>query len=141
MGNILAKTENAQKTITNYLSGLKEQNAFLKQQIEYSPNTTEAVKQRNNKKLLDTYLKLVETMKELEKESSSFITFYEENLNKLGNFNKTCVEGKSEFTTDCKIEGDKIVDDINSNEPKIMKYGEKLNKFNKDWNDFFKKFK
>ena len=38
MGNILEKTENAQKTITNYLQGLKEQNAFLKQQIEFSPN-------------------------------------------------------------------------------------------------------
>ena len=141
MGNILAKTENAQKTITNYLQGLKEQNAFLKQQIEFSPNNTEAVKQRNNKKLLDTYLKLVETMKELEKESAGFIKFYEENLTKLGNFNKTCVEGKSEFSSECKIEGDKIVEEINSNEPKIMKYGENFNKFNKDLGDFFKKFK
>ena len=141
MGNILEKTENAQKTITNYLQGLKEQNAFLKQQIEFSPNNTDAVKQRNNKKLLDTYLKLVETMKELEKESASFIAFYEENLTKLGTFNAKCVEGKSEFSSECKIEGDKIVDEINSNESKIMKYGEKFNKLNKDLGDFFKKFK
>ena len=141
MGNILAKTENAQKTITNYLSGLKEQNAFLKQQIEFSPNNTEAVKQRNNKKLLDTYLKLVATMKELEKESAAFITFYEEYLNKINNFNTSCVNGKSEFSAECKIEGDKIVGDINSNEPKIMKYGENFNKLNKDLGDFFKKFK
>lgn len=141
MGNILAKTENAQKTITNYLQGLKEQNAFLKQQIEFSPNNTEAVKQRNNKKLLDTYLKLVATMKELEKESTEFIKFYEESLNKINNFNTSCVSGKSEFTAECKIEGDKIVSDINSNEPKIMKYGENFNKFNKDLGDFFKKFK
>ena len=141
MGNILAKTENAQKTITNYLSGLKEQNAFLKQQIEFSPNNTEAVKQRNNKKLLDTYLKLVATMKELEKESAAFITFYEEYLNKINNFNTSCVNGKSEFSAECKIEGDKIVGDINSNEPKVMKYGENFNKLNKDLGDFFKKFK
>jgi hypothetical protein len=141
MGNILAKTENAQKTISSYLQGLKEQNSYLNQQIGMSDNNTEVVKSRNNKKLLDTYLKLVSTMKELEKESSSFITFYEENLNKLGTFNAKCVEGKSEFTAECKIEGDKIVGDINSNEPKIMKYGEKFNKLNKDLGDFFKKFK
>ena len=140
MGNILAKTENAQKTITNYLQGLKEQNAFLKQQIEFSPNNTEAVKQRNNKKLLDTYLKLVETMKELEKESAEFIKFYEEYLSKIGSFNAKCVEGKSEFTAECRIEGDKIVESINSNEPKIMKYGERFNKLNKDLGEFFKKF-
>lgn len=140
MGNILAKTENAQKTITNYLQGLKEQNAFLNQQIEFSPNNTEAVKQRNNKKLLDTYLKLVETMKELEKESAEFIKFYEEYLSKIGSFNAKCVEGKSEFTAECRIEGDKIVESINSNEPKIMKYGERFNKLNKDLGEFFKKF-
>jgi hypothetical protein len=126
--------------MTHYLQGLKEQNTFLKQQIEFSPNNTEAVKQRNNKKLLDTYLKLVETMKELEKESAEFIKFYEEYLSKIGSFNKTCVEGKSEFTAECRIEGDKIVESINSNEPKIMKYGERFNKLNKDLGEFFKKF-
>ena len=141
MGNILAKNENAQKTITNYLQGLREQNAYLNQQIGMSDNNTEVVKSRNNKKLLDTYLKLVSTMKELEKESAGFIKFYEEYLNKINNFNASCVSGKSEFTAECKIEGDKIVDDINSNEPKIMKYGENFNKFNKDLGDFFKKFK
>ena len=110
-------------------------------QIGMSDNNTEVVKSRNNKKLLDTYLKLVSTMKELEKESAGFIKFYEEYLNKINNFNASCVSGKSEFTAECKIEGDKIVDDINSNEPKIMKYGENFNKFNKDLGDFFKKFK
>jgi hypothetical protein len=141
MGNILAKTENAQKTISSYLQGLKEQNSYLNQQIGMSNNNTEVVKSRNNKKLLDTYLKLVSTMKELEKESSEFIKFYEEYLNKIGNFNTSCVSGKSEFTAECKIEGDKIVNDVNSQEPKIMKYGEKFNKLNKDLGDFFKKFK
>lgn len=140
MGNILAKTENAQKTISNYLQGLKEQNSYLNQQLGMSDKNTEIVKSRNNKKLLDTYLKLVATMKELENESAEFIKFYEEYLNKISNFNSSCVSGKSEFTTECKIEGDKIVNDINTQEPKIMKYGENLNKFNKDFADFFNKF-
>ena len=141
MGNILAKTENAQKTISNYLQGLKEQNSYLNQQLGMSDNNTEVVKSRNNKKLLDTYLKLVATMKELEKESAEFIKFYEEYLNKINNFNSSCVSGKSEFTAECKIEGDKIVNEVNSHELKIMKYGEKFNKLNKDLGDFFKKFK
>ena len=141
MGNILAKTENAQKTITNYLQGLKEQNSYLNQQLGMSDNNTEVVKQRNNKKLLDTYLKLVATMKELEKESAEFIKFYEEYLGKINTFTDSCVNGKSEFTAECKIEGDKIVNDVNAQEPKIMKYGEKFNKLNKDLGDFFKKFK
>ena len=71
-----------------------------------SDNNTEVVKSRNNKKLLDTYLKLVATMKELEKESAEFIKFYEEYLGKINNFNSSCVSGKSEFTAECKIEGD-----------------------------------
>jgi len=141
MGNILAKTENAQKTISNYLQGLKEQNSYLNQQLGMSDNNTEVVKSRKNKKLLDTYLKLVATMKELEKESAEFIKFYEEYLSKINNFTATCVSGKSEFSAECKIEGDKIVNDVNTQEPKIMKYGEKFNKLNKDLGDFFKKFK
>ena len=80
-------------------------------------------------------------MKELEKESAEFIKFYEEYLSKINNFTATCVNGKSEFTAECKIEGDKIVNDVNTQEPKIMKYGEKFNKLNKDLGDFFKKFK
>ena len=140
MGDILAKTENAQKTITAYLQNLKSQNDYLKQQIEMSKNNTEVVKSRNNKKLLDTYLGYVATMKELEGESASFIVFYEEKTNKINNFLTSCVKGKSEFTPECKIEGDKIVEEINTAESKVIKYGEKFNKLNKDLADFYKKF-
>lgn len=126
MGDILAKTENAQKTIAVYLQNLKSQNDYLKQQIEMSKNNTEVVKSRNNKKLLDTYLGYVSTMKELEGESASFIVFYEEKMNKIDSFLTSCIKGKSDFSVECKIEGDKIVEDINSTEPKVIKYGDKF---------------
>ncbi|MBO4700075.1 hypothetical protein J5690_10820 [bacterium] len=140
MGDILAKTENAQKTIAVYLQNLKSQNDYLKQQIEMSKNNTEVVKSRNNKKLLDTYLGYVSTMKELEGESASFIVFYEEKMNKIDSFLTSCIKGKSDFSVECKIEGDKIVEDINSTEPKVIKYGDKFNKLNKELGDFYKKF-
>ena len=140
MGDILAKTENAEKTITAYLQNLKSQNGYLKQQIEMSGNNMEVVKSRNNKKLTDTYTGYIATMKELERESGGFIKIYEDNLNKINNFKTSCVSGKSELTPECRIEGDKIVDSVNENEPKVMKYGEKFNKLNKDLADFYKKF-
>lgn len=140
MGDILARMENAKKTISTYLQNLKSQNEYLKQQIEASKNNMEVVKSRNNKKLTDTYTGYVATMKELEKESGEFIKIYEENLNKIDSFTNSCVSGKSEFTPECRIEGDKIVGNINETEPKVIKYGDKFNKLNKDLADFYKKF-
>lgn len=140
MGDILAKMENAKKMTATYIQNLKSQNDYLKQQVEMSKNNTEIVKSRNNKKLLDTYLGYVATMKELEKESSEFIKIYEENLSKIDSFTNSCVNGKSEFTLECRIEGDKIVESINETEPKVIKYGDRFNKLNKDLADFYKKF-
>ena len=140
MGDILAKMENAKKTISADLQNLKSQNEYLKQQIEASTNNMDVVKSRNNKKLTDTYTGYVATMKDLEKESGEFIKIYEENLGKIGSFTNSCVSGKSEFTPECRIEGDKIVGSVNETEPKVMKYGEKFNKLNKDLADFYKKF-
>ena len=140
MGDILVKMENAKKTISTYLQNLKSQNEYLKQQIEASKNNMEVVKGRNNKKLTDTYTGHVATMKELERESGEFIKIYEENLGKIESFTNSCVNGKSEFTPECRIEGDKIVGNINETEPKVIKYGEKFNKLNKDLADFYKKF-
>ena len=141
MNEISVKMENAQKTIAQYLQNLKEQNSYLKQQIETSDKNLEVVKSRNNKKMTETYQKHIETMKELETESRNFIQFYEENTNKINNFTVSCVQGKSTFTVECKIEGDKIVSEINSSEKNIQKYGDKFNKLNKDLGDFYKKFK
>ncbi|MBP5406462.1 hypothetical protein J6Z19_04855 [bacterium] len=140
MGDVLIKMENAKKTISTYLQNLKSQNEYLKQQIEASKNNMEVVKGRNNKKLTDTYTGHVATMKELERESGEFIKIYEDNLGKIESFTNSCVNGKSEFTPECRIEGDKIVGNINETEPKVIKYGEKFNKLNKDLADFYKKF-
>ena len=140
MGDILAKLENAKKTMSADLQNLKSQNGYLKQQIEMSANNMEVVKSRNNKKLTDTYTGYVATMKELEKESGEFIKIYEENLSKIDSFTNSCVSGKSEFTPECRIEGDKIVGSMNETEPKLIKYGDKFNKLNKDLADFYKKF-
>jgi len=141
MGDILTRTENAQKTITAYLKGLKEQNSYLRQQIEMSANNMEVVKSRNNKKLLDTYSALVTRAKELEKENSDHTLFYEENINKINNFTTSCIQGKTELTAECRIEGEKITEAINSHEPKITKYGGNFNKLAGDFDDFYKKFK
>ena len=139
--DIAAKTENAKQTMLSYIKSLEEQNGHLKQRLGTSDNDIEVVKSRNNRQLLKTYTGLVDTMKRLEKESSEFIVFFKDANQRIDVFNSKCTQNKSELSSECRIEGDKIVSELNQMMEKVSKYAKDFNKLNNDLNDFAKKFK
>ena len=139
--DIAAKTENAKQTMLSYIKSLEEQNGHLKQRLGTSDNDIEVVKSRNNRQLLKTYTGLVDTMKKLEKESSEFIVFFKDANQRIDAFNSKCTQNKSELSSECRIEGDKIVSEVNQMMEKVSKYAKDFNKLNNDLNDFAKKFK
>ncbi len=139
--DIAAKTENAKQTMLSYIKSLEEQNGHLKQRLGTSDNDIEVVKSRNNRQLLKTYTGLVDTMKKLEKESSEFIVFFKDANQRIDAFNSKCTQNKSELSSECRIEGDKIVSEVNQMMEKVSKYANDFNKLNNDLNDFAKKFK
>ena len=139
--DIAAKTENAKQTMLSYIKSLEEQNGHLKQRLGTSDNDIEVVKSRNNRQLLKTYTGLVDTMKKLEKESSEFIVFFKDANQRIDAFNSKCTQNRSELSSECRIEGDKIVSEVNQTMEKVSKYANDFNQLNKDLNDFAKKFK
>jgi len=138
--DIAAKTENAKQTMLSYIKSLEEQNGHLKQRLGTSDNDIEVVKSRNNRQLLKTYTGLVDTMKKLEKESSEFIVFFKDANQRIDAFNSKCTQNRSELSSECRIEGDKIVSEVNQTMEKVSKYANDFNQLNKDLNDFAKKF-
>lgn len=139
--DIAAKTENAKQTMISYIRSLEEQNGHLKQRLSTSGNDIEVVKSRNNRQLLKTYTGLVDKMKELEQQSSGFIAFFKEANQRIDAFNSKCTRERSELSAECRIEGDKIVSEVNQTMENVSKYAADFNKLNKDLNDFAKKFK
>ncbi|MBR6245006.1 hypothetical protein IKR20_05485 [bacterium] len=138
--DIAAKTENAKQTMLSYIKSLEEQNGHLKQRLSTSDNDIEAVKSRNNRQLLKTYTGLVDKMKALEEQSSGFIAFFNEANQRIDAFNSKCTQNRSELSSECRIEGDKIVSEVNQTMEKVSKYANDFNQLNKDLNDFAKKF-
>ncbi|MBP5434733.1 hypothetical protein J6Z39_02810 [bacterium] len=139
--DIAAKTENAKRTMQSYVKSLEEQNAHLKQRLSTSDNDIEVVKSRNNRQLLKTYTGLVDKMKALEEQSAVFIAFFNEANQRIDAFNSKCTQNRSELSSECRIEGDKIVSEVNQTMEKVSKYANDFNQLNKDLNDFAKKFK
>lgn len=138
--DIAAKTENAKQTMLSYIKSLEEQNGHLKQRLGTSDNDIEVVKSRNNRQLLKTYTGLVDKMKALEAQSAGFIAFFNEATQRVDAFNSKCTRNRSELSTECRIEGDKIVSEVNQTMEKVSKYANDFNQLNKDLNDFAKKF-
>ncbi|HQB11191.1 MAG TPA: hypothetical protein PLW37_15115, partial [bacterium] len=87
----------------------------------------------------ETYLGYVETMKSLEKESAGFIEFLGLSTVRINEFIKNCTQNKSEYSTECRIEGDNIVKDVDSIMKKISQYGAKFSRLNSDLAAFAKK--
>lgn len=137
--NVGKKMEDANQQISFYIGNLKLQNGQLKQRIELSGNDIEVLKNMPGKKYLETYLGYVETMKKLEMESSGFIEFLGLSTVRINEFIKNCTQNKTEYSTECRIEGDNIVKDVDDALRKISHYGAKFSRLNSDLDAFAKK--
>ncbi|HPM46720.1 MAG TPA: hypothetical protein PLW78_02610 [bacterium] len=139
IAEIAVKMENANRQISFYIGNLQLQNDQLKQRIELSGNDLEVLKGMDGKAFVETYLGYVETMKSLEKESAGFIDFLGLSTARINEFIKNCTQNKSEYSTECRIEGDNIVKDVDSIMKKISQYGAKFSRLNSDLAAFAKK--
>lgn len=139
IAEIAVTMENANRQISFYTGNLQLQNDQLKQRIELSVNDLEVLKGMDGKGFVETYLGYVETMKSLEKESAGFIEFLGLSTVRINEFIKNCTQNKSEYSTECRIEGDNIVKDVDSVMKKISQYGAKFSRLNSDLAAFAKK--
>ena len=139
LSEIAVKMENANRQISFYIGNLQLQNGQLKQRIELSGSDIEVLKGMGGKGFLETYMGYVETMKSLEKESAGFIEFLGLSTVRINEFIKNCTQNKTEYSTECRIEGDNIVKDIDSVVSRISQYGAKFSRLNSDLAAFAKK--
>lgn len=139
LSEITVTMENAARQITFYIGNLQLQNDQLKQRIEMSSNDIEVLKNMQGKSYLQTYLGYVEMMKALEKESAGFIEFLSISTTRISEFIKNCTQNQNEYTTECRIEGDNVVKDVDSAVSKISQYGAKFDRLNSNLAAFAKK--